>query len=276
MVRKAIKYFKNMLKYMKCGGVVYVNVSFTQPNKRLAGKTIFISGGTSGIGKNMAITFCSEGANVIVSGRKEENLKLLTGEYPEIHTIKWDVADIHSAAPNILELDKKYGQIDVFVNNAGVFDADSWDSINEASFDKCVDVNQKALFFMCQSEGKYLVSHNIKGKIINITSIAGIKSGFDPYSVSKWGAACITKGLAKELVHHGIMVNGIAPGNVVTNIHDGVKGKNVMDNAFMPDHLTKRYTLVEEISSLATFLASDSSNNIIGQIITVDGGWTLR
>lgn len=276
MVRKAIKYFKNMLKYMKCGGVVLVNVSFTQPNKRLAGKTIFISGGTSGIGKNMAKTFLAEGANVIVSGRKEENLAALNAECPGIHTIKWDVADIHSASQNIVELDKKYGQIDVFVNNAGVFEADSWDSINEASFDKCVDVNQKALFFMCQSEGKYMVNHNIKGKIINITSIAGIKSGFDPYSISKWGATCITKGLAKELVRYGIVVNGIAPGNVVTNIHAGVKGKDVNDNAFMPDHLTKRYTLVEEISSLATFLASDSSNNIIGQIIAVDGGWTLR
>lgn len=82
--------------------------------------------------------------------------------------------------------------------------------------------------------------------------------------------------MAKELVHHGIVVNGIAPGNVVTNIHDGVKGKDVKDNAFMPSHLTKRYTLVEEISSLATFFASDSSNNIIGQIISVDGGWTLQ
>lgn len=276
MIKKYVQYFKNMLKYVKSGGVVLVNVSFTQPNKRLVGKTIFISGGTSGIGKNMAKTFMEEGATVIVSGRKEENLKELNAAYPEIHTIKWDISDIHSAPDNIAELDKKYGPIDVFVNNAGVYDAASWDSITEASFDKCADINQKALFFMCQAEGKYMVSHDIKGKIINITSIAGIKSGFDPYSVSKWGATCITKGLAKELVHHGIVVNGIAPGNVVTNIHDGVKGKDVKDNAFMPSHLTNRYTLVEEISSLATFLASDSSNNIIGQIISVDGGWTLQ
>ena len=78
----------------RSGGVVLVNVSFTQPNKRLAGKTIFISGGTSGIGKNMAKTFMEEGATVIVSGRKEENLKELNAAYPEIHTIKWDIADI--------------------------------------------------------------------------------------------------------------------------------------------------------------------------------------
>ena len=159
MIRKYVQYFKNMLKYVKSGGVVLVNVSFTQPNKRLAGKTIFISGGTSGIGKNMAKTFMEEGATVIVSGRKEENLKELNAAYPEIHTIKWDIADIHSASDNIADLDKKYGPIDVFVNNAGVYDAASWDSITEASFDKCADINQKALFFMCQAEGKYMVNH---------------------------------------------------------------------------------------------------------------------
>ena len=97
-----------------------------------------------------------------------------------------------------------------------------------------------------------------------------------PPHIALFCGSALYRSLAKELVHHGIVVNGIAPGNVVTNIHDGVKGKDVKDNAFMPSHLTKRYTLVEEISSLATFLASDSSNNIIGQIISVDGGWTLQ
>lgn len=155
MIRKYVQYFKNMLKYVKSGGVVLVNVSFTQPNKRLAGKTIFISGGTSGIGKNMAKTFMEEGATVIVSGRKEENLKGLNAVYPEIHTIKWDITDIHSASVNIAELDKKYGSIDVFVNNAGVFDAASWDSITEASFDKCADINQKALFLCARLKEIY-------------------------------------------------------------------------------------------------------------------------
>ena len=129
---------------------------------------------------------------------------------------------------------------------------------------------------MAQIEATYLLDHKISGSILNISSMASLVPLMDPYAISKWGINCITKGLAKELVHHGIVVNGIAPGNVVTNIHDGVKGKDVKDNAFMPSHLTKRYTLVEEISSLATFLASDSSNNIIGQIISVDGGWTLQ
>lgn len=276
MVRKAISYFKNMLKYIKSGGVVYVNVSYTEVNKRLQGKTVFVSGGTSGIGKGIATLFLAEGANVIVSGRNEKHLSDLKKELPDINVIQWDVADVEVSDSKIIEMVSKYGRIDIFINNAGVFEADAWNAVSEKMYDKCVNINQKGLYFMCQSEGRYFVSNNIHGKIINITSIAGIKSGFDPYSVSKWGATCITKGIAKELVGHGIIVNGIAPGNVVTNIHDGVKGKNVNDNAYMPNHLTKRYTLVEEIASLALFLAGDSSNNMVGQIIAVDGGWTLN
>lgn len=102
-----------------------------------------------------------------------------------------------------------------------------------------------------------------------------IDSGFDPYTVSKWEAASITSMLAKELDNTGIIVNGIAPGNVATNIH-GDKVHNVKENAYMPSHLTKRWVLAEEIASVALYLAGEKVNHIQGQIIPVDGGWTLR
>ena len=168
------------------------------------------------------------------------------------------------------------GHIDVFVNNAGVYDTASWDNVTPEMYDKVIDTNQRGLYFMCQAEGKYFIKNNRKGKIINITSIAGILTGFNPYNVSKWGATCITRGLAKELVRKGVLVNAIAPGNVVTNIHSGVRGKKVEDNAYTSQHPTERYTLVEEVASLALYLASDASNNMVGQVIAVDGGWTLN
>ena len=168
------------------------------------------------------------------------------------------------------------GQIDVFVNNAGVYETASWDNVTPEMYDKVIDTNQRGLYFMCQAEGKYFVENNRKGKIINITSIAGILTGFNPYNVSKWGATCITRGLAKELVRKGVLINAIAPGNVVTNIHSGVRGKKVEDNAYTSQHPTERYTLVEEVASLALYLASDASNNVVGQVIAVDGGWTLN
>lgn len=157
-----------------------------------------------------------------------------------------------------------------------MYAADVWSKYDEITYDRVMATNTKGLFFMCQAEGKYLVENKLSGRIINVCSIAGIKSGFDPYSVSKWGAVCITKGLAKELAKHGIIVNGVAPGNVVTNIHSGVRGKNVEDNAYMPSHLTGRYTLVEEIAGMILYLSSDLGSNIVGEVVPVDGGWTMK
>lgn len=276
---KTIKnYLQNLKKYMRAGGVVYTNISIVSPSNQLSGKTIFVSGGTSGIGLGIAKLFLAEGAKVIISGRNEKKL-IETKEAlanSNLYTICWDIADESIAQSKIQQLVSEVGQIDIFVNNAGVYDTASWDKVTPEMYDKVVDTNQRGLYFMCQAEGRYFVENSRKGKIINITSIAGILTGFNPYNVSKWGATCITRGLAKELVKKGVLVNAIAPGNVVTNIHDGVRGKSVEDNAYTSQHPTGRYTLVEEVASLALFLASDSSNNIVGQVIAVDGGWTLN
>lgn len=214
----------------------------------------------------------------MISGRSEQNLLNTKAKInnSNLYTIKWDISDEKISAENIHNIVNEVGHIDVFVNNAGVYDTASWDNVTPEMYDKVVDTNQRGLYFMCQAEGKYFVENSRKGKIINITSIAGILTGFNPYNVSKWGATCITKGLAKELVRKGVLVNAIAPGNVVTNIHSGVRGKKVEDNAYTSQHPTERYTLVEEVASLALYLASDASNNVVGQVIAVDGGWTLN
>ena len=214
----------------------------------------------------------------MISGRSEQNLLDTKAKInnPNLYTIKWDISDEKISTEKIQTIVNEVGHIDVFVNNAGVYDTASWDNVTPEMYDKVVDTNQRGLYFMCQAEGKYFVENNRKGKIINITSIAGILTGFNPYNVSKWGATCITRGLAKELVRKGILVNAIAPGNVVTNIHSGVRGKKVEDNAYTSQHPTERYTLVEEVASLALYLASDTSNNVVGQVIAVDGGWTLN
>lgn len=214
----------------------------------------------------------------MVTGRNAEALDILQAELgnSNLHTIIWDVSKVGEAKVKLSEVAGTLGRIDIIINNAGVYDAAAWNKVDETMYDRVNDINAKGLFFMCQAEGEYFINNKIKGRIVNINSIAGIKSGFDPYSVSKWGSVCITKSIAKILVKHGIVVNGIAPGNVVTNIHNGVRGKDVKDNAFMPAHLTQRYTLVEEVASLALYLSSDMATNIIGQVIAIDGGWTLN
>ena len=276
-LRKIKIYLTNLLKYIKEGGVVYTKVAFVQPSQRFVGKNVFVTGGSSGIGLEIAKQFLAEGAKVIITGRNmkrlEEVKESLNNE--NLCICQWNIADVASIPSKLEEVLSKVKEIDVFVNNAGVYEYDSWDRIGEEMYDRVTNINEKGLFFMCQAEGEYFKINNKPGKIINIVSVFGLISSFDPYAVSKWGAHCITKGLAKELAKDHILVNGIAPGSVVTNILPEFKGKNVEQNAYTSFHLTKRYTLVEEIAALTLFLASDSANNIVGQVIAVDGGWSL-
>lgn len=275
------KYIQNLIKYIKNGGVVYVNVNTINASDRFKNKRVLVTGGTSGIGLEVAKEFLAEGAEVMITGRHLEVLDKIKTElsilyYDKIHTSIWDVANVSDAKLKLDEVSKVMNGIDIIINNAGIYESSAWNQVTEDSYDRVNNINAKGLFFMCQAEGEYFINNHIKGRIVNINSIAGLKSGFDPYSVSKWSSVCITKSIAKVLVKHGIVVNGIAPGNVVTNIHDGVRGKNVKDNAYMPSHLTERYTLVEEIASMALYLSSDMATNIIGQVIAIDGGWTLN
>jgi len=269
-----------IFKILSGGGKTVVKISLRTiaPSERFAGKRILVTGGSSGIGLEIAKEFLAEGAEVMITGRKKAKLdeveQMLNS--PRLKSIEWDVSDLKALDSKFITAVTEMGHFDVFINNAGVYEASPWNQIKEEEYDKVNDVNCKGLFFMCQQEADYFLKNGIKGRIVNINSIAGIKEGFDAYSVSKWGSVCITRSLAAKMAPHGIVVNGIAPGNVVTNIHDGVRGKDVMDDAYMPQHKTKRYTLVEEIASMALYLSSDMASNIIGQVIAIDGGWVLN
>lgn len=277
MIKNFFKYAKNLLKYLKSGGIVYLKYDKVLPGRRFEGKHVLITGGSSGIGFETAKEYLAEGADVIITGRHKDSLDKAADRLSSsnIHTVVWDMSDVKKIPYKLQSVVERFGNIDLFINNAGTYAVDSWDRYDEDTFDRVISTNTKGLFFMCQAEGKYFVENKVKGRIVNVCSIAGIKSGFDPYSISKWGAVCITKGLAKELSQYGIIVNGVAPGNVVTNIHDGVRGKNVEDNAYMPSHLTGRYTLVEEVAGMILYLTSDLGSNIVGEVVPIDGGWTL-
>lgn len=266
-----------MIKYIRKGGVVYAQISFVNADERFKGKTIFISGGSSGIGLEMCKEFLAEGAKVIIAARNkaklEETQKAINSDKLEI--IQWDIADFASYKNKFDEL-KMFDDIDVFINNAGVGCLDFNLSIKSEEYDSVVDVVEKGLYFMCQEEANYFIGKKKKGKIINTTSIAGFRNIFEPYHVGKSAANQITKSAAAKFISHGINVNGIAPGNVPTNISSYLKAFDVSDNVYEPAHPTDRITFTQEIAAVAKFLASDSANNIVGQIIAVDGGWTVK
>lgn len=277
MIRKILTYFKNGIQYVKRGGIVHTTVSKIQYGQLFKGKKVLITGGGSGFGYAMAGKFLDEGAEVLITGRNEEKLKHAVSSFrsPNIHYLVWDLLDTAAVSSKFNDaLQTIGGDFDIFINNAGVWRNTKCLKVSEKEWDMIVDTNLKGLFFIMQEETNYLLSANKEGKIINITSVEGIRTDFNPYSASKWGANDLTRGLAKQLAPKGIIINAIAPGVALTDINRELKDE-AGDNEYYPVHRTGRFTKVEEVAELAAFLASNAANNIVGQIIAIDGGWTL-
>jgi NAD(P)-dependent dehydrogenase (short-subunit alcohol dehydrogenase family) len=277
MIRRLIFYVRNFIKFIRSGGVVYTTIIQVDKGEILKDKKILITGGSSGFGLAMAMKFLSEGAYVLITGRNQESLenavKQLNSE--RAFGLVWDISNISIIEEKLAEAIILLGGLDIAVNNAGIWTPRKWTEVDGNEWDRILAINLKGLFFMCKAEAETFKNKRTISKIINITSIEGIRGGFGPYYASKWGANGLTKGLAKELIRKNIIVNAIAPGMAITNINPTLP-KSVEDNAYLPQHLTQRYVLVEEVAALAAFLASDSANSIVGQVIAIDGGWVLN
>jgi NAD(P)-dependent dehydrogenase (short-subunit alcohol dehydrogenase family) len=272
---KIINSIKNFIKYIHYGGVVYVKISQINHGEILKEKKILITGGSSGIGYAIAKKFLNEGAKVVITGRDPKKLLMATEALNSnrLSYLQWDCSDSSISKSKLAEAQVLLGGIDIVINNAGLYTTTSFSGINEEIWDKVMDTNLKGLFFMCQAEAEYFMNVNKEcgGKILNISSIRGFQGDCGPYGVSKWGVNGLTKGLARDLISKNILVNAIAPGITATDIN----GIDVNKNAFSGEPRNKRVALPEEIAELALFLASDASNNIVGQIIVCDGGSTL-
>lgn len=265
---------RNFIKYMKYGGVVYVNISQINYNGILEGKRVLVTGGSSGIGYAIAKKCLEEGARVVITGRDIHKLNAVSEKIGSnnLLALEWDVSDSNLAREKIKEIELVLGGLDIVFNNAGVYTSKSFLEIEEEDWDTVMDINAKGLFFVCQAASDYFLKKSKSGKIINIASNRGILGDYGPYGMSKWGVIGLTKGLGRDLISKGIIVNGIAPGITATNIN-GVK---VEENAFSDEPRNKRIGLPEEIAELALFLASDAANNIVGEVIVCDGGTSLH
>jgi NAD(P)-dependent dehydrogenase (short-subunit alcohol dehydrogenase family) len=255
-----------------------VNATFTLKNEceYLSDKVVLVTGGSSGFGFAIAKRFLNYGAKVIITGRNElklkESVKLLGKE--RVSYLVWDLCEYYVAKQKMAEANTIYGPINVAVNNAGVWTPKNWKDIDEAEWDKILDTNLKGLFFICQAEGELMSNTNTSAsKIINITSIEGVRGGFGPYFASKWGANGITRGMAKTFIKKNIVVNAIAPGMGITNINPNLPKDG---NLSLEGNLNGRFVTVEEIAETACFLASDAASSIVGQVIVVDGGMALN
>ena len=247
---------------------------------KLKGKVALITGSTRGIGKEFAMGFAKEGAEVIINGKNLEKAKTVAKEIEGLGVrsmaIGADVSLSQDVTKMVEEITHSFGRIDILVNNAGVnpFILEA-EKIKEEGWDQVLDVNLKGVFLCCQAVGKKMIQQG-GGKIINISSAAGIlgEQGFLPYCVSKAGVMVLTRVLAYEWSKYHIIVNAIAPGFVAGGMNTPILNKEILVSGLTQQVPLKRLGNPEEIVKIALFLASDDSSYINGTTIVADGGMT--
>lgn len=274
-MKKILRLIRNLLRCLKTGTApVQVSITQIQYDKIYENKNILITGGTSGIGLAIAQKFLSLRAKVAITGRDIDRLNTIYKQInnPNLIIIEWDISKHELINEKVDETISKMGKIDILINNSGIYSANSFFDTDEELFDSIMNTNLKGLFFTSKKISEYFIKNNIKGKIINISSITSITGASIPYGLSKWGVRGLTQGLARDLIKHGIVVNAIAPGVTATAINPDLKAS---ENMYRAAALNKRASAPEEIAEIAVFLSSDAANHIIGQTIVCDGGETL-
>ena len=257
------------------GGIVQATVTTVEARDLLRGKRILITGGSSGIGLAIANKFVNCGAQVVITGRDEAALQKAVADVgaSTLHALRWDVSDISVIDRNLARTrDMLGGELDILVNNAGVLLIDPFLEVSEGTWDKTHAVNSKGVFFLTQSVCRTWRTQARKiRKVIMVSSTSGFLPGAYPYRMNKWDLVGMTQGLAVKLADHGIIVNGIAPGNTAGRMLGIGEEGNLAD----PGIPLGRVALPEELAELAAFLAGDGSNYITGQTVICDGGMTL-
>lgn len=239
-------------------------------NELLKGRVALITGGTSGIGFAMAREFCDSGARVIITGRSQDRIDAaLTGlKSDQSYGIVLDNRNVDEFAQMIDRIEHDFGNPDILVNNAGVINCKTFGAVEPDNYDDILNANLKGAFFLSQEIANRWIKSGIKGNILNVGSSSSLRPGNSPYVLSKWGVRSMTIGLAKALIKHGIVVNGIAPGPTATKmfVGDGTNGIN------WPKNPAGRLATEEEIANLALVLVSDMGRMVVGDMLFVTGG----
>ena len=247
----------------------------------LAGRVALVTGGSRGIGRMIAEGFLKQGATVFISARKGAACDATAAELSKIgpcHSIPGDVSTMDGIARVVAALKDRTATLDILVNNAGAAWGAPFDEFPESGWDKVVDLNMKAPFFLTQALHGMLTSSAAGGqraKVINIASIDGqTVNPWETYSyaASKAGVIHLSKRMALRLIQDGIVVNAICPGPFASEMN-----KDARDNA---EQVAKRVPAGrvgadDDMAAAAVYLASRAGDYVVGTTLTVDGGVNL-
>ena len=242
-------------------------------------KVAIITGGSRGIGKEIAKKFAKENYNLVINYVSEKtNTEELKKEFEafgaEVLFIKTNVTSYEECEKMAKDAINKFGKIDVLVNNAGVTKDSLLLRMKEEDFDTVINVNLKGTFNVTKACIPYMMKKK-SGKIVNISSVVGISgnSGQANYAASKAGIIGFTKSVEKELASRNILANCVAPGYIATDMTKGLSDavKESINNQIP----LKRVGMPEEVAKAVYFLAGEENSYITGQVVNVDGGMLI-
>jgi 3-oxoacyl-[acyl-carrier protein] reductase len=248
---------------------------------QLDGKVALVTGSSRGVGKAVALGFAKSGADVVINYTSNQNaadsvvaeVKSMGRSAIAVQAdvaVKSNVDDLVNAAVDT------FGKLDILVNNAGFTRPAMMVKMSEDQWDQVVDIHLKGAFMCSQAAGKLMKQQN-SGKIINVTSVAGIVGtvGQINYSAAKGGIISMTKSIAREMARYTVCANVISLGIVATDMTEKIRTDEKLKDIYMNRILLKRFAEPDDISPAFVFLASDESNYITGQLLCVDGGYGM-
>jgi NAD(P)-dependent dehydrogenase (short-subunit alcohol dehydrogenase family) len=244
----------------------------------LTGKTAVVVGGTSGIGRAIALGLAEAGADVVPTSRRREQVEAAASEIEErgrrsVRVVS-DVSD-STSLQNVLDTCiAAFGKVDILINSAGrTKRAPTLDFVEE-DWAAIIDTNLTGTLRACQVFGRHMIERRY-GRIVNIASLSSFVALHEAaaYSASKAAVASLTKSLAVEWAVHGVNVNAIAPGVFRTALNQKLLDQSERGREFLLRTPMRRFGKVEELAGAAVFLASDSASFVTGEILVVDGGF---
>jgi 3-oxoacyl-[acyl-carrier protein] reductase len=248
---------------------------------RLKDKIAVITGASRGVGKAIALAYAREGANVVVNYASNEAaadqvVRDIEALGRKAVKIQGDVAKKEEARAVIQVAKDHFGRLDILVNNAGFSKPAMLLKMTEEQWDQVVDLHLKGAF-LCTQAAAQIMKEQKSGKMINVTSVAGLVGtvGQINYSAAKGGLLSFTKSAARELARYNICVNVISLGIVATDMTEKIRSDEKLKEIYMRRILLERFAEPDDITPAFVFLASDEANYITGQLLCVDGGYGM-
>src|SRR5438270_2367543 len=248
------------------------------PGLDLTSKVAVVIGGTSGIGRTLALGLATAGAGVVATGRRENLVRSVADEIQALGrkslAMACDIGNRESIEAVHSAITAEFGHIDILINSAGTTKKTPTLEVSDDEWNQIFATNLTGVFRACQVFGRTMVQRKY-GRIINIASVASGRGFFQvaAYAASKAGVVSLTKTLAMEWAKDGVCVNAIAPGVFRTDLNKALLDGTPRGEEFIIRTPMRRFGNVDELIGAAVFLSSDAASFVTGHVLAVDGGF---